>query len=73
MRAIRLMGTCANGVETAKGVYYHAIPERSWKAVCGAMPLGRSAGWANSPDQVKPVEAVTCPKCLKRLASMKDK
>jgi hypothetical protein len=66
-RAIRMMGRCANGAERDGGVRYHALAEHSWKALCGAAPGRRSAGWADYPDSIKPASAVTCPKCRKKL------
>lgn len=63
--AVRLMGRCANGVEADGGRKYHALRKDrlNYQAVCGAAPGKRSAGWADFPDTVKPVEDVTCPRC----------
>jgi hypothetical protein len=48
------------------GSVYHAIPgprdDNYWgRALCGAKPGGRSAGWAAFPDA-----SVTCGKCLRK-------
>ena len=49
------------------GSVYHAIPgprdDNYWgRALCGAKPGGRSAGWAAFPDA-----SVTCVKCIRKL------
>ena len=64
-KAVRMMGRCANGNEADGGRKYHALRKDglSFKAVCGAAPGSRSAGWADYPDATKPVEDVTCPRC----------
>ena len=69
--AVRSMGRCANGNEADGGVRYHALRKDrlSDRAVCGFMPGYRSAGWADYPDAVRAVDAVSCPRC--RLAMRK--
>lgn len=64
------MGRLANAMELGHGVKVHAIePGRTaaycrGKALCGAEPGKRSAGWS----QVEPFP-ISCPKCLKKLES----
>ena len=62
--AARKIGRCANGFERGKGHIFHAVPPNSWSALCGAQPGRQSAGWNSEPD---PQQAVTCPRCLKKL------
>jgi hypothetical protein len=64
--AMRKIGRCANGAERGKGFVYHAVENGRWQALCGAQPGRLSAGWQNEPE---PLEKVTCPKCLKKLAA----
>ena len=63
-----LAGRCANGYERGQGVRVHAVPhsqelERNGyaiqRAVCGAKPGPRSAGWIYSG-----MRPVTCHKCV---------
>lgn len=64
--AVRMMGKCANGAEADGGRLYHAKlvgPQGSFKAICGAAPGRRSAGWSDFLDSMKPVEKTTCPRC----------
>lgn len=62
----RLTGRCANGAERDQGTVTHALPadasELSGRAICGARPGRRSAGWCPRPEL-----AVSCARCLKRL------
>ena len=63
----RLAGRCANGFEADGGSLFHARPlaDHGWgqeKALCGASPGRRSAGWSLYPG-----DAVTCKRCLKKL------
>lgn len=60
-----LAGRCANGSELGSGTRWHSVPVDSWKALCGAQPGRRSAGW--SVWYIKGQE-VTCPRCLKKLS-----
>lgn len=67
--AMRMMGRCANGCEADSGRLYHARligPHGSFKALCGAAPGRRSAGWADFLDAMKPVEKTTCSRCLSK-------
>jgi hypothetical protein len=59
-----LTGQCRTGSERG-GRLAHAVPGMSeWgKALCGAQPGRRSNGWSDYP-----AKAVTCPKCLEKLA-----
>lgn len=69
----RLAGRCANGAERGQGTKTHALPWNgdanmlaSWRALCGATPGARSAGWCERPEL-----EVTCPKCAKKAAIAK--
>ena len=64
--AKRKIGRCSNGAERDKGYVYHAVSS-GWTALCGAEPGRMSAGWQNEPE---PLERVTCPRCIKKLASL---
>jgi len=61
-----LTGRCRTGSERG-GHLAHAVAGDSWyeTALCGAKPGKRSNGWS----EYRP-EAVTCPKCLARLAKL---
>lgn len=61
---LRMTGRSANGTERYGGTRYHAI--FNWRALCGAKP-GRLSEWSGHPG-----EAVTCPRCLKRLETFKE-
>jgi len=67
MKISYMLGRCANGCERDKGKLLHAINNHSWRAVCGAAPGKRSAGWREyAPGEDAPsILAVTCPKCRK--------
>lgn len=62
--ARRLAGRCADGAERDGGSLWHAVPARAWKALCGAEPGRRSAGWSQRVG-----DAVTCPRCARKLAA----
>lgn len=63
-----LAGRCANGAEADGGLLWHAVDtENKWKALCGAEPGRRSAGWAPWDPEDAEGKAVTCPRCLKRM------
>ena len=63
--AARLAGRCADGFERGRGQKWHAIPQAAefGTALCGATPGRLSAGWYENP-----AEAITCARCLRRLA-----
>ena len=61
-RIRRLAGRCLNGYERDSGTRHHAVPSDSWRALCGAYPGKRSAGWSEWDEK-----EVTCPRCLKKL------
>jgi hypothetical protein len=61
IRAVYLLGRCANGAERDKGKLVHAVPD-SGVALCGATYGSRSAGWSREEDG----QMVTCPRCLRR-------
>jgi hypothetical protein len=64
-----LAGRCANGSELDHGTRFHALPTtgQTWRALCGTKPGRRSVGWVTwGADQ-----AVTCPRCIKKLEAMK--
>lgn len=63
----KLAGRCADGAERDRGRRAHALPVNAAgrvddRALCGAAPGRRSAGWSSWDEQ-----AVTCPRCLVRL------
>lgn len=60
----KLAGRCANGAERDRGVIYHAVERGQWAALCGREPGRTSAGWSDWKGS-----AVTCPRCLKKLAT----
>ena len=57
---LRLASRCVESGERDGGTRYHALPEQSRKALCGATPRRRSAGWSPYAGQ-----AVTCSRCLR--------
>jgi hypothetical protein len=69
LHALSMAGRCANGSERDHGKLMHAVPAenhgngRMGKAVCGAQPGKRSAGWSDPIEGRVP----TCPRCLKKL------
>lgn len=72
--AVRILaGRCANGSELGGGTRWHAVPMGSeglaWTAQCGEKPGRRSAGWSS---WVVRGQAVTCPRCLKKLEAGRD-
>jgi hypothetical protein len=62
-----LAGRCANGAERDHGRLHHALPFTrdgiSHKALCGATPGPRSAGWSTWGQG----EKVTCERCLRKM------
>ena len=62
-----LAGRCASGAERDHGTRFHALPIEggrvSGRALCGAAPGRRSAGWSEWGHG----EAVTCTRCLEKL------
>ena len=66
----RLTGRCTDGAERGCGIKWHALPKDSWKALCGAQPGRRSAGWSDqkwaTPNGIVG-ETVTCPRCLVKI------
>jgi hypothetical protein len=62
----QMMGRLSDGRARDHGKIVHAtIGTASYchgKAICGAKPGPRSAGWSDAES------AVTCPKCLKKMA-----
>ena len=59
---LRKTGRRASGGEADKGPVYHAVPGNAFRALCGTEPGDRS-DWSTYPG-----EAVTCPRCRKKLA-----
>lgn len=59
------IGRCANGAERDGGYVRHAILKNECTAVCGVTPGRSSAGWSH---EAEPLDKVTCPQCLKKLA-----
>ena len=62
MNILQMMGSCRDGFERNSGRLWHAVPDDCWKAVCGAEPGRRSAGWSNRIGS-----EVTCTRCARRL------
>lgn len=62
--AQRLMGSCRTGSDSS-GDLFHAVPEQSSVALCGRTYGRRSAGWSSVIG-----DAVTCPKCLRKMQRM---
>jgi len=58
-------GRCANGSERDRGKVAHAVAPNAWRALCGTEPGRTSAGWS----QWK-AEAVTCPRCARKLREL---
>ena len=66
-----LFGRLANGAEADRGRRWHAVAANSRKALCGAEPGGRrSVGWGPFYPEGAQGHAVTCPRCLRRLAAL---
>ena len=74
MTPAKLAGRCCDGRELGQGSRIHALnralPANQFeqvcgKALCGAKPGRRSAGWSYWPGMV-----VSCPRCLKALAKV---
>lgn len=65
IKPLRLAGRCANGSERDSGARFHAVPGTSWRALCGAEPGRRSAGWSEHAGP-----AVTCPRCLRKMKAV---
>lgn len=63
-----LAGRLANGAERDHGNIVHAVGNSGGVAICGTSPGRRSGGWV-------PVhcgdDAITCPKCLRRIDQIK--
>ncbi len=59
MTARQLTGRCADGAERDHGSLFHYLEPGQWKALCGAKPGRRSAGWGS---EVR--EFATCPRCI---------
>ena len=62
-KALYLTGRCANGAERDKGRIVHAVV--NWRALCGRKPGRTSAGWTTYEQP-----AVTCPRCISKLAAL---
>jgi hypothetical protein len=60
---LRKTGRRSNGGEMDKGPVYHAVPAASFRALCGTEPGDRS-DWSTYEG-----EAVTCPRCIAKLAA----
>ena len=68
--AMKLAGRCSDGCERGQGVRYHALPEGTpdfthGPALCGAKAGRRSVGFT-----VKEGAAVSCPRCLSKMARL---
>ena len=62
-------GRLANGAERGQGKLIHAVPNDSWKALCGTMPGKRSGGWLPF-DKDLPSGLVNCQKCIKKMETL---
>ena len=67
MRSLYLAGRCANGSELDSGTLFHAVPDNSRIALCGAKPGRRSAGWRGDDKANDEQGAVSCKRCLAKL------
>lgn len=67
--ATQKTGRCANGNERDGGAVRHAVERGAdlKAALCGATPGRRSAGWS---IHTLSLDKVSCPRCLRRMASM---
>lgn len=61
-----MTGRCRSGGDNT-GVVAHAVPAGQWAALCGKEPGRLSAGWSEYID-----DAVTCPRCLRKIEKMKE-
>lgn len=66
VHAARLAGMSRTGSDSA-GTVYHALPLGQYTAVCGKTYGRKSAGWSEYYGR-----AVTCPKCIKKLAKANE-
>jgi len=60
-----MLGRLANGAERDCGRLWHAVPQNSNRAACGAKPGRRSVGWG--PFDLSDIPAgqpITCPRCI---------
>ncbi len=74
--AASMAGRCSSGEEKGQGSLIHAVHDSQGrdqgnrvdihgKAACGAAPGRRSVGWTH-----RRLAEITCPKCLRKLASI---
>lgn len=65
---LRKAGPLRNGAERGKGTVWHAVPGADYfnakDALCGQHP---AIMWSTGPG-----DAVTCPRCLKKMATSAD-
>jgi hypothetical protein len=68
----RLSGRCSTGAQRGAGWVWHAVHGgASWgTAICGATP-GRLSG-CGFVEPESDEQAITCPKCLRRLARLEQ-
>ena len=64
--AMHLTGACRSGSDKTSTLT-HAVDAATGDAVCGRTYGRHSAGWSDRLD-----DAVTCPRCLRKLAKMAD-
>jgi len=66
-----LAGRCHDGRQQDGGYRWHAVV--GWKALCGAEPGRRSAGWAPWEPRTEEEKnhEVTCPRCKKAIEAQK--
>jgi hypothetical protein len=60
-----LAGRCVDGAERDGGTRFHVVNLTTAKALCGARPGKRSAGWFGA--WIRPPQ-ITCPKCFQKAA-----
>jgi hypothetical protein len=65
-KALQKTGRRANGNHRDHGNVVHAVEQGVWDAMCGAHPEG-SSDWSCTESK-----AVTCEKCLRKIASLSD-
>jgi hypothetical protein len=62
--ALQKVGRRANGHEWDRGSVVHSVTPGAWNALCGTQPQG-SSDWSITEQ-----EAVTCDKCLRKMAAL---
>jgi predicted amidophosphoribosyltransferase len=63
-QSLTMTGRRANGFQMDAGKLYHAVGLMDTRAFCGAKP-GKRSDWSDYHG-----DDITCPRCLKRIASI---